>query len=164
MLLHQNPAFGVFRVLTEGSFDELTNVTQIAISENEGNELLSPEYQGVLQSVQDCSYAVLQKCYSFDTVNNVPIISPDCQSLMKIGDILKFKYGTGCYNLVSKSFDSFKTDIESIKEWAARLKMNLAVCLDVFSHTFSNQYVNGTLYMYAFKNNRFFNILLLDKI
>lgn len=157
LLLHQNPVFGVFRVLTEGSFDELINVTQIAISENEGNELLSPEYQGVLQSVQDCAYAVLQKCYSFDTVNNVPIISPDCQSLMKIGDILKFKYGTGCYNLVSKSFDSFKTDIESIKEWAARLKMNLAVCLDVFSHTFSNQYVNGALYMYAFKNNRFFN-------
>jgi hypothetical protein len=156
MFLHQNPDFSVFKI-SEGGIDELTNLTQISVSENDGNELLTPEYEGVLQSVQDCSYAVLQKCYSFDPVKNVPVISENCQSYMSIGDIVKFRYGTGCYNLVSVSFDSFKTDIESIKEWAARLKMNLAVCLDVFSHTFSNQYINGTLYMYAFKNNRFFD-------
>ena len=164
LLLHQNPDFAIFKInsnfenLENGNtISFLSNQTQVAISANEGNELLPPEYQGVLQSVQDCSYAVLQKCYSFDSVNNVPIISPTCQSLMTIGNIVKFNYGTGCYNLVSVSFDSFPTDIESIKEWAARLKMNLAVCLDVFSHTFSNQYVNGTLYMYPFKNNRFFD-------
>jgi hypothetical protein len=156
LLLHQNPNFGIFKILEFG-FDEIGNVTQATVSLNEGNELLQPEYQGVLQSVQDCSYAVVQGCYSFDTVNNVPIISPDCQNLMTDGNIVKFKYGTGCYNLVSVAFDSFSTDIESIKEWAARLKMNLAVCLDVFSHTFSNQYINGTLYAYPFKNNRFFD-------
>jgi len=156
LLLHQNPNFGIFKVLEFG-FNEITNVTQIAISANDGNELLSPEYEGVLQSVQNCSYAVLQGCYSFDTVNNVPIISPNCPNLMTDGNIVKFKYGTGCYNLVSVAFDSFKTDIESVKEWAARVKLNLAVCLDVFSHTFSNQYINGTLYMYPFKNNRFFD-------
>ncbi len=156
MFLHQNPDFSVFKIGENGA-NELTNVTQISVSANEGNDLLAPEYQGVLQSVQDCSYAVLQKCYSFDPINNVPVISEQCQSYMTIGDIVKFKYGTGCYNLVSVAFDSFRTDIESVKEWAARLKMNLAVCLDVFSHTFSNQYINGTLYMYPFKNNRFFD-------
>ena len=155
--LHQNPNFTVFKISSDNEIIPLTNATQIEVIPPESNQLLAPEYEGVLKSVQDCTYAVLQGCYSFDTTKNVPIISPNCQQLMSYGNVVKFKYGTGCYNLVSSPFDSFKPDIESIKEWAARLKMNLAVCLDVFSHTFSNQYVNGTLYMYPFKNNRLFD-------
>jgi len=159
MFLHQNPNFGIFKIAEGGFTQELTNITQIGVSINDGNQTLPPEYQGVLNSVQDCSKAVLQKCYSFDPVNNVPVISANCPEYMYLSNgVVKFRYGTGCYNLISKPFDSFKVDIESVKEWAARLKMNLAVCLDVFSHTFSNQYINGTLYAYPFKNNRFFDL------
>jgi hypothetical protein len=39
-----------------------------------------------------------------------------------------------------------------------RLNLNLALCFDVTSHNFTNQYINGTLYAYPFQNQRVFDL------
>jgi hypothetical protein len=160
MFLHQNPDFAIYTIDDNGETTYEFSVTQVGVSQNESNVLL-PEYSGVLSSIQDCEKAVLQSCYDYDPVNGVPIIREDCPNKM-IFDldgvlITKFKYGTGCYNLVSKPMKSFSIDSQSITEWIARLKLNLAICFDVFSHSFTNQYINGALYAYAFSNTRLFN-------
>ena len=160
MFLHQNPNLAIFTIDDEGDSQYLISVTQVGISQNESNVLL-PEYSDVLSSIQDCEKAVLQECYDYDPVNGVPIIREDCPN--KMSPILenkivsKFKYGTGCYNLVSIPIESFSMDSKSIVEWVARLKLNLAICFDVFSHSFTNQYINGSLYAYAFSNVRLFD-------
>jgi hypothetical protein len=58
---------------------------------------------------------------------------------------------------VSKPITTIPKDIKSVVEWITRLKMNLAACFEIISHTFNNQYVNGTLYAYPFRNSRVFN-------
>jgi hypothetical protein len=70
-----------------------------------------------------------------------------------------FQYGRGCYNLVGKPVLSLLRDFASIAEWSNRVKVNIAICNEVFDHTFSNAWVNGTLFAFTFRNKVTFNAL-----
>jgi hypothetical protein len=41
-------------------------------------------------------------------------------------------------------------------EWFTRTSINFGACRDVWSHLFTNNWINGTLYAFSFKNDRFF--------
>jgi hypothetical protein len=154
-LMHQNPTFAIFQYNDSGEQSELTNVTQQAFSINDSTNQFLP-YAEVADSLADCEKAVMLKCY--ELINGVPTIKPDCEELMNPTSSNKkfFNYGTGCYNLVSKLIATIPDDIRSIVEWSQRVKVNNAVCFNVFSHSFSNQWINGTLYAYPFNNKRVF--------
>lgn len=156
-LMHQNPTFAIFQYSDSGEQSELTNVTQQAFSINDSTNQFLP-YAEVADSLSDCEKAVMLKCY--ELVNGVPTIKPDCEELMNPSSSNEkfFNYGTGCYNLVSKLFATIPQDTKSIIEWSQRIKINNAVCLNVFSHSFSNQWINGTLYAYPFNNKRIFAV------
>jgi len=156
-LMHQNPTFAIFQYDDSGEQSELTNVTQQAFSINDSTNQFLP-YAEVADSLADCQKAVMLKCY--ELVNGVPTIKPDCRELMNPTSSSEkfFNYGTGCYNLVSKLFATIPQDTKSIIEWSQRIKINNAVCLNVFSHSFSNQWINGTLYAYPFNNKRVFTV------
>jgi hypothetical protein len=47
-------------------------------------------------------------------------------------------------------------DFKAIGEWKARFRVGLAACRGVFGHSFVNNWVNGTLYAFPFKNNRYY--------
>jgi hypothetical protein len=153
--MHQNPTFAIFQYDDTGEQSELTNVTQQAFSINDSTNQFLP-YAEVADSLADCEKAVMLKCY--ELINGVPTIKPDCEELMNPTSSNKkfFNYGTGCYNLVSKLIATIPDDIRSIVEWSQRVKVNNAVCFNVFSHSFSNQWINGTLYAYPFNNKRVF--------
>ena len=156
-LMHQNPTFAIFQYEDSGEQSELTNVTQQAFSINDSTNQFLP-YAEVADSLADCEKAVMLKCY--ELVNGVPTIKPDCKELMNPTSSSEkfFNYGTGCYNLVSKLFATIPQDTKSVIEWSQRIKINNAVCLNVFSHSFSNQWINGTLYAYPFNNKRIFTV------
>ena len=155
--LHQNSKFAIYRLTDTGGIQELENVTQFPTnSDNESANAFVP-FTNVLESVNNCEKAVMLSCYGTDENGN-PIIKPECPQLMDPDNPLKyFNYGTGCYNLVSRSFLSLPRDIALITEWTNRNKISNAICLDVFSHSFSNNWINGTLFAYPFENKRFFD-------
>lgn len=156
-LMHQNPTFAIFQYDDSGEQSQLSNVTQQAFSINDSTSQFLP-YAEIAESLSDCEKAVTLECY--DLVDGVPTIRPDCRELMNPTSSSEkfFNYGTGCYNLVSKLILTIPKDIKSVVEWSQRTKINNAVCFNVFSHSFSNQWINGTLYAYPFNNKRVFNI------
>ncbi len=91
------------------------------------------------------------------TTINVPSPTSDCNELGG-NQLVK----NGCYVLVKRAVIDLNllnpnNDFAQIGEWAGRVRVNLAACLNIFSHTFVNSWINGTLYMFNIKNNRFQN-------
>ena len=58
----------------------------------------------------------------------------------------------GCYKLVTAPMITIPLDFYLVFEWSARIKMNFAACRNVFGHMFTNQWINGTLFMYPIRN------------
>lgn len=143
-------------------------------------------YNEVANSLVNCRDAVDLNSYGVG-VDGVPFIhnegSSNSQPYSRLDantgpDYVWFKRGTGCYNLVSKTFASLfnqtippiigpggqvlepekkYNDIRSVVEWTQRLKLTFAQCFDIFSHTFSNNWINGTLYAFSFQNATIFD-------
>jgi hypothetical protein len=63
---------------------------------------------------------------------------------------------SGCYLLVTVPFETLKLDYKLLSEWRARMVITFAACRNVFSHYFTNNWINGTLYAFSFKNSRRF--------
>jgi hypothetical protein len=61
----------------------------------------------------------------------------------------------GCYVFVTVPLLSLVNghDLRAIFEWSERILITFAACRDVFSHLFTNNWVNGTLYAWSFNNN-----------
>lgn len=62
----------------------------------------------------------------------------------------------GCYNLVTKPFKTLTLDWALLSEWKSRMIITFAACRNVFSHSFTNNWINGTLYAFSFINSRRF--------
>ena len=54
--------------------------------------------------------------------------------------------------MITKNF-AILEDIQSIAEWKARFRMMFALCNNVVSLTFVNNWINGSLYMFAFQKD-----------
>lgn len=63
----------------------------------------------------------------------------------------------GCYLLVTKPFGTLNLDLLTLlPEWKARMSVTFAACRNVYSHSFTNNWVNGSLYAFSFANSRRF--------
>ena len=63
----------------------------------------------------------------------------------------------GCYRVVTRPIKTLGLDINDIiPEWKARITIAFAACRNVFSHSFTNNWVNGTLFAFSFANSRRF--------
>ena len=181
--LHQNAGFSMYlfsAVCENLAFGggEIT-LPQVG-SEDVNNEGLPTEFQNVANSLTSCSEAVDLNSYLVDDnpasptygVPSIGVEDPYSRTDADLGkDYVWFLRGSGCYNLVSKPIASLigKTinegtpnqrkysDIRTIVEWVQRLKLNFALCFNVLSHTFSNNWINGTLFAFPFKNTTYFD-------
>jgi len=63
----------------------------------------------------------------------------------------------GCWRLATIPFVTYINDLQRVFEWYNRTILTFAACRNVFSHTFTNNWINGTLYVYPFKNETFFD-------
>jgi hypothetical protein len=108
-----------------------------------------------------CDGMVDLGCYgdviSNGEIINIPNPNSDCN---KLGGNQLVK--NGCYFLIKRAILDLNpllpnNDFAQVAEWANRIRVNLAACLNIFSHTFVNSWINGTLYAFNIKNNRFFD-------
>ena len=98
-----------------------------------------------------CNGSVNLECY--DCQSNGPngtikIKGHTCQE-SDWGETI-FEYG--CYRFVSTIFLSLFLDWRLMFEWIARNMVILGACRNVFSHRFLDNWVNGVLYAFPFKN------------
>jgi hypothetical protein len=99
-------------------------------------------------------------CYysdTFDGKNNLRIRekSNDCWSFG--GG--KNKFDGGCYILITQPVTSLinGSDFKIVSEWTNRVQVMFGACRNVFSHLFTNNWINGVLYPFSFSNDIIFN-------
>jgi len=184
-LLHQNGGFAMFIINIDCTFEQegggqLVSPESIPLTTDLDFDILggvgSP-IANVAASLTNCSEAVdLNSYYNVTdpvTGNENPAIQPGGNGYSSEpatgADWLWFVRGTGCYNIVSKPLRSLfshpvpdnsgkeYSDIFTVVEWIQRLKLTFSLCADVYSHTFSNNWINGTLYAFPFQNATIFN-------
>jgi hypothetical protein len=59
----------------------------------------------------------------------------------------------GCYQFCVEDL-TIGADLENLGEWKTRFLIGLAICRNVFGMTFTNQWINGALYMPGFQNDK----------
>ena len=111
----------------------------------------SPKINRVINTFT-CAGSVNLDCYGCtpSPVNSTIFVRP------RGGDCLQYEGETifvgGCYVFITTIFISLFRDWELMFEWIARNMVMLGACRNVFSHRFNNNWVNGVLYAFPFKN------------
>ena len=103
-----------------------------------------------------CENAVPLFCYTVGTNNEISI-KPDDNICYTNGVTGKKIMKNGCYQLISEILLSLPADLLIVNEWTSRLLVNFGACRNVWSHLFVNNWINGSLYAFAFKNDRIFD-------
>lgn len=106
-----------------------------------------------------CDGFVPLSCYYFDTSSNSFKVKPTSDGCYKNGVNGTNIIDKGCFVLVTVIFLSLFKDLKLVGEWATRMQISFAACRNVWSHIFTNNWINGTLYAFAIKNDRFFRII-----
>ena len=162
--LHQNPSFLILTAPDSGvqanGVSDVSGVNSPVYDEPEDTLLIT----SVTESLNDCGKMVQLDCY--DTSNN-QITIPNTTTCNQFttkgvlglggGTYTTFDYGKGCYRLVQKFITGLQHDIELLLEWKSRLDLTFGACRGVFGHIFTNNWVNGTLFAYSFKNDKTFD-------
>ena len=157
-LLHQNPNFAIYKFSdNNGTYETISApIPSQAQSGEVSTEEYPSQYSDLIDSLSQCDKAVNLGCYGVEN-DGTPFILPTEQCTKDNNNNTIFKYGSGCYTLVSRPFISLFRDYKSIVEWTQRTKINWALCFDVFAHSFGNNWINGTLFAYSFQNQTTFN-------
>jgi hypothetical protein len=71
------------------------------------------------------------------------------------GDINYPIVQSGCYVICDKDL-AIASDLKSFSEWKSRFLMGFAICRNVFGMTFTNNWINGVLYMPGFQNDKIY--------
>ena len=114
------------------------------VTANIGGQLAS---QNVLTTLSTCENMVGLNCYSgngtnFGVIDNCP--SNDSVS-------------NGCYVLVKNPLTDLQKDILSFLEWSYRFRFFYGLCRGVLAQTFTNNWVNGSLYMFPIQVDTYFD-------
>lgn len=149
--LHQNSKFMVYKVSEDG---EVTGIS--TGSENLGGEGddFNEDAGAIATQVNQtfsCEKMVPLECYSGSGYSIGVQPSDDRCYYVDNAKTVKKMYG-GCYYLITKNF-AIGEDFQSIAEWKARFRMMYALCNNVVSLSFVNNWVNGSLYMFAFQKD-----------
>jgi hypothetical protein len=152
MLLHNNDNFAIYyyEPNSPGSTfgNQATNVTNNSLDFGSTGQTSS-----VLTSF-DCAGMVPLKCYAVDPATNSFMVEVPCSDNQ---DPVRVK--SGCYLFIEKPYVvNIVKDFENFSEWKARFRVMFGACRGIFSHVFQNNWVNGTLYMFAFKKQTIFSV------
>jgi hypothetical protein len=157
MVLQKNSKFQIYLIPEDG-------VLNISSSQGSTGSASSGDLTYVYQDLQGstgitkvfdsftCNGSVNLECYGCKRTpgtsnGTIDIKSHSCQEYL--GETI-FEYG--CYRFVTTIFLSLGNDWLLMFEWIARNMVMLGACRNVFSHRFVNNWVNGVLYAFPFKN------------
>ena len=146
-LLQQNLRFSVYVIQTEG------NVLFVNPGFSTGASQVTPDIEGqlasqnVLESLGTCEKLVGLGCYQGNGVNFG--IKPNCSS--------KDAVENGCYVFVKEPITDLASDVFNFQEWAYRFRFFYGLCRGVLSQTFTNNWVNGSLYTFPIQVDTFYD-------
>jgi hypothetical protein len=147
MVLFENGSFMCYPVNTIGQTESES------LFGDEGKDIeyeTGVEGNEILDSFQCANIAPLD-CYEDDGNGKIKLApkGSDCYK----NDLLGYDYiDKGCYVFLKVFFASIPMDLKMLVQWFRRQTTMYGICRQVFSHTFTNNWVNGTLYMFPFKN------------
>jgi hypothetical protein len=146
-LLQQNLRFSVYVIQTEGS------VLFVNPGFSTGASQVTPDIEGqlasqnVLASLGTCEKLVGLNCYQGNGVNFG--IKPNCSSSDAVEN--------GCYVFVKEPLTDLSKDITNFEEWAYRFRFFYGLCRGVLSQSFTNNWVNGSLYTFPIQVDTFYD-------
>jgi hypothetical protein len=151
--LHSNTQFAIFTITDDGS-----SSSQSVASSGSGNltngsfdTAQEPKvFSSVIDSFSCGPNMAPLNCYYND--NNEIKVKPKSDDCWRGGGG-KQDFRNGCYVLITSPTKSIISDIERVVEWTGRIQTIFAACRNVFSHLFTNNWINGTLYAFTFKND-----------
>ena len=155
----QNKAFSVFVVSDNGVSSEIEG-SVTSNSDYTTNSAVDFEnaYGSGTTSVMSsfsCNTIVPLGAYQ-QTPPNQMTIKPKEDSVYYTGGDTEYPIITnGCYTLVAKDL-AISADLKSFAEWKSRFLMGFAICRNVFGMTFTNNWINGVLYMPGFQNDKIY--------
>jgi hypothetical protein len=158
-LLQKNSSFTIYNIPDDGVVGITSSVMGASTSGDVSGSGSQDATKGVtnftnkLVNSSSCTNSVPLKCYEDDGNGNVTISSSnDCKRFN--GETI---FKGGCYVMITTIFGSLMKDWEMLTEWISRTSINFGACRNVWSHTFSNNWINGTLYAYSFNNDVTYN-------
>jgi hypothetical protein len=159
-VLHQNGAFAMYQ-LSDGGESSLLVPTYRTGTETNGD--LSDDFaedggtvaQTVLATF-NCETMVPLRCYSGDGATFD--VRPTTDECYYVGDPQAgvTKMYKGCYYLLQRNF-FIAADFNIFNEWRQRFRIMFALCRGVVSLSFTNNWINGGLYMYSFFKDDIYN-------
>ena len=144
-LLQQNLGFAVYPIEGGGDFYSAPGFST-------GAEQATADIGGqiaegnVIKTLSSCENMVGLNCYSGNGVNFG--VKTGCQSSDSVE--------TGCYVFVTKPLLSLGKDLSAFAEWGYRFRFFYGLCRGVLAQTFTNNWVNGSLYTFPIQVDTFF--------
>jgi hypothetical protein len=163
--LQNNTLFSAFAISDDGSVSNTAGTQSGSPSLAENGETQEEQLSGISTNVLStfsCGQMVPLKCYYEDSTGSGACVtgeisvqpsSDNCYENGVTGDKIM---ENGCYILITAIFLSLPKDFQLLTEWTSRIQITFGACRDVWSHIFTNNWINGALYAFSFKNDRFF--------
>ena len=144
-LLQQNLGFAVYPI--EGNLDSYSSLGFSTGAEQPSAEIGGQIAEGnVLRTLNTCENMVGLNCYSGNGVNFG--VKTGCQASDSVEN--------GCYVMMTKPLVSLGNDLKTFGEWGYRFRFFYGLCRGVLAQTFTNNWVNGSLYTFPIQVDTFF--------
>ena len=158
-ILAQNKSFATYLISDNGTFIQNTSIS----SKSDYSTSQSGDFQQswgtgttALMGSFSCNTMVPLGAYNPQEDQQTISIKDSNDSVYYInGDKNYPKIDGGCYVISEKLF-AIGADLQQYAEWKSRFLLNFAICRNVFGMTFTNQWINGSLYMPGFQNDKIY--------
>jgi len=154
-VLQHNETFAIYDIPDDGLVGVISETASASSGASGNGQDIAQGTTNFTSAVIDsfsCVDSVPLDCYGDDGNGNIQINHGGCEEFNG-----KRIFKGGCYIVVTTIFISLGRDIGLLTEWISRSSINLGACRNVWSHTFANNWINGSLYAYSFTNNVTFN-------
>ena len=146
-LLQQNLKFAVYTIQTAG------NLLYVNPGFSTGASQVTPDIAGqlasenVISTLGNCERMVGLGCYQGDGVNFG--VNSNCDVYTPVEN--------GCYILVEEPLLTLPNDVQNFKEWGYRFRFFYGLCRGVLSQTFTNNWVNGSLFAFPIQVDTYYD-------
>jgi hypothetical protein len=144
-LLQQNINFRFYEI--SNPEDSLVAQSYGTGAEEIGQDIDDQIYSGTVISSFSCEGMVSLNCYS--GFNNTFGVNVSCAETDPVVN--------GCYVLFTRPLVGLTDDLRYFTEWGNRYKFFYAMCRGVLSQTFTNNWINGTLFAFPIQVDTTFN-------
>jgi hypothetical protein len=150
-----NLTLGIFEIFDDSTFETLSGELVGSPTFNSTDQTTDEQvYSSSVLDTFTCSSMVPLGCYY--SQNNEIAVRPTSNSCYENGIDGQSIMENGCYVLITDPFNSLSKDLRLLAEWTSRIQITFGACRNIWSHIFTNNWINGTLYAFSFKNDRFF--------